>query len=185
MSFLFMYLPTKPGFVILKPFAIPYLAVTWAMSSNSSSCSETITELSRLVHQSHMNSAQNSVYQTPRHFWRSWLLQRRPPPLEKQLQHSVTPCKTGSPAISCYFILLCCFLSWHISHLWYLLMPREQGLKPLLKMQRKEVTDFFWSSPQPPQMVGLSLPLICKLLGQEIWRHRWDKRPFPEQIHSW
>jgi len=36
---------------------------------------------------------------------------------------------------------MCFFLSWHISSLWYLLMPREQGLKPLLKIQRKEVTN--------------------------------------------
>lgn len=77
----------------------------------------------------------------PRHFCRNWLLQGLPPPLEKQPQHLVTPCETGSPAISCYFILMCCFLSWHISSLWYLLMPREKGLKPLLKMRRKEVTD--------------------------------------------
>jgi len=60
-----MYLPTKLGFVILKPFAIPYSAVTWAINSNSSSCSESVIELSRLVYQSHTNSAQNPVYQSP------------------------------------------------------------------------------------------------------------------------
>lgn len=63
-SFLFVYLPSKSGFVILKPFATPYSVVTWAISSNSSSCSEIVTELSRPVYQSHTNSAQNSVYQS-------------------------------------------------------------------------------------------------------------------------
>lgn len=132
-SFLFMYLPKRSGFVTLKPFAIPYSAVTWAMNSNSSSCSESITELLRLVYQSHINPAQNSVYQSPQALLQK--LQGLTPHLKQQPQHLVTPCTTGSPAISCNFILTCCFLSWHISSLWYLLIPHEQGLKLLLKMQ--------------------------------------------------
>lgn len=46
---------------MLQHFPIEYSAVTWAMDSNSLSCSESTTELLKLVYQSHTNSAQNSV----------------------------------------------------------------------------------------------------------------------------
>lgn len=168
-SFLFVYLPSKSGFVIPKRFVIPYSILAWAISSNSSSCSEIVTEHSRPFINLTQTLVKIQAAKASRHFCRNWLLPGLPPPSEQSLWHLPLHVEQG-PHISCNFILMCCFLSWHISSLWYLSMPREQALKPLLIMQRKEVMiRHLLVFPQPLlTVVLLSLPSICKLLGQEI-----------------